>query len=55
MAVEAAEHVRQAEEVDIQPPFPWHPAERLALTVLAARFPDAARLGTLARLASENP
>jgi hypothetical protein len=55
MAVEAAEHVRKAEEVEVQPPFPWHSAERLALTVLAARFPDAAQLAALARLASENP
>lgn len=50
MDVEAGEHVRRASESPLGPPYPWRRLECVAVSELAARFPDDERLGELAKM-----
>lgn len=50
MEAEAAGLVARAEDEPIAPPFPWRPAEVAAVKTLAQRFPNAKRLGQVAKL-----
>ncbi len=47
MEASAAEHVVIAGKQPLEPPFPTQPIERDAVTLLAAKFPDDARLASL--------
>ncbi len=55
MAAEAADQVRRASTAPLEPPYPWRPLERRAVSELAALFPDDRRLADLRRILEENP
>lgn len=50
MEATAAEHVAAAEKLPIEPPFPYRPEEKAAVSRLAERFPDSQTISQLARL-----
>ncbi|MBL8068677.1 MAG: hypothetical protein JNM28_09530 [Armatimonadetes bacterium] len=50
MEATAAEHVAAAEKLPLEPPFPYRPEEKAAVSRLAERFPGSQTVSQLARL-----